>query len=138
MSVEKNKALVRRFLEEFASQGDLSKTDELLAPNFTLYHPAMPGPVDIEGAKQALTMFRTAFPNFKIVVEDLIGEGEKVVARFKMSATHQGDFMGIAPTGKQVSMAGIGFYRLEGGKIVEDRVVEDMLGLMQQLGVVPM
>jgi steroid delta-isomerase-like uncharacterized protein len=137
MSVQENKILVRRFLTEIVSQGDLAKTGELLTPNFTLYHPAMPGPVDVEGFKQAITMFRTAFPDLKVVVEDLIGEGNKVTARFTMSATHRADFMGIAATGKQVSIGGIGAYRIENGKIAEDRVAEDLMGLMQQIGAIP-
>jgi len=137
MSVEENKAIELRFLEEVVNKGNLAVIDELVAANF-IDHSALPGAApDREGYKQFFAMTRTAFPDFHSTLEDMIAEGDKVVERFTVRGTHKGEFMGIAPTGKQVEVEGIAIHRLAGGKIVEDWFSMDMLGMMQQLGVVP-
>jgi predicted ester cyclase len=89
-----------------------------------------------EAAKQEAADFRRGFPDVISTIEDLIAEGDKVVARWRSRATHQGDYMGIAPTGNRVEFTGISFYRIEGGKIVQSWNSEDRLGLMRQIGAV--
>jgi steroid delta-isomerase-like uncharacterized protein len=120
----------------------LSKTnnavfDELLDPTINL-HGAPPGlPAGMEGFKLLAGMFRTAFPDYKDTVEDLIAEGDKVVARWSFRGTHQGDFQGVPPTGKEAAITGISVFRLINGKITDDWTIFDLLGLMQQLGAIP-
>ena len=137
MSTEDNKAVVRRFYEEVMNQRKRAVLDEVFDPNL-VDHFAPPGtPGGLEGARQTLGMFLSAFPDLHFTVEDLIAEGDKVVARATMSGTQQGAFMGIPPTGKRVTMTGIDINRFVGGKSVEHWVEMDTLGLMQQLGVIP-
>ena len=131
MSTE-NKAAVRRFFEE-----GLIALDELLDPAFVL-HDAPPGlPPGIEGCKVIDVMFRTAFPDYKHTIHDLIADGDKVVARWTFHGTHQGDFQGLPPTGKKVTLPGISVFRLENGKIMDDWTISDTYSMMQQLGVIP-
>ena len=137
MSIEENKAVVRRFFEELLSTDDLAVADELLSPGFRFYFAGSPDPMDLESYKEFLVARRAAFPDRRFVVEDMIAEGDKVSARFTMRGTHKGEFRGIAPTGKEVTMTGIDIIRLTEGKMVEDRVEVDQLGMMRQLGVVP-
>ena len=137
MSTEENKAIMRRVWEEIFNKGDLSVADEIIAPNY-VYH----GPIGMEfkgpeGFKQLITMFRTAFPDMRVTVEDMVAEGDKVVSRITGRGTHKGEFMGIAATGKQVTYTGILIVRFAGGKEVEVWGCSDLLGMMQQLGVVP-
>jgi len=136
MSTEENKALIRRFHEEVWSQGNLTVVDELCAPNFIYHTPT--GPIHgLEGFKQFVTMYRTAFPDLHIPIDDMIAEADKVVTRWTARGTHKGDLMGIPPTGKQVTITGILIGRFEGGKFVEGWIDFDALGMLQQLGVIP-
>ena len=136
MSAEENKAVVRRFFEELLSTDNLAMADEILSPGFRFYFAGSPDPMDLESYKEFLMARRAAFPDRRFVVEDMIAEGDKVSARFTMRGTHKGELRGIAPTGREVTMTGIDMIRLEGGKMVEDRVEVDQLGMMQQLGVI--
>jgi steroid delta-isomerase-like uncharacterized protein len=136
MSTEDNKAIVRRFIEEVIGQGNLTVVDELLAAGYTYHAPGMEVR-DPDGMKQVFMMLRTAFPDWYETTEDLIAEGNKVVFRVTGRGTHKGDFMGIPPTGKQVTMSGIDIVRIEGGKLVEHWANFDQMGMMQQLGVIP-
>ena len=137
MSTEENKALVRRFIEEVWSKGNLAVIDKLLATNFVLHDPPPGVTPDLEGYKQWVSMTRTGLPNLHSTIEDLIAEGDKVASRWTASGMHKGELMGIAPTGKQVTVTGISIDRIVGGKIAEEWGKMDMLGMMQQLGVVP-
>jgi steroid delta-isomerase-like uncharacterized protein len=135
---EEEKAVVRRFNEligEFWRTGDADVFDEVLASDF-VYHQPMTPP-DLEGFKQFLPMFRTALPDMRFAVEDLIAEGDKVVDRITFQATHQGEMMGTPPTGNTVTVTEIHISRIVQGKIVERWGQTDMLGMLQQLGVVP-
>jgi steroid delta-isomerase-like uncharacterized protein len=137
MSVEENKAIELRFFEEVVNKRNLAVIDELFATNF-VDHSAVPGiAADREGLKQYFAMVHSAFPDFHSTLEDMFAEGDKVVQRFTARGTHQGEFMGIAPTGKQVTIPGIAIHRITDGKIVENWVNMDMLSMMQQLGVIP-
>ena len=126
MSAEENKAVVRREQEELWNHtGDLDAAEKLYAAG------------QAEAAKQEAANFRQGFPDVISTIEDLIAEGDMVVARWRSRATHQGKYMGIAPTGKEVKFTGISFYRVEEGKIAESWTVEDQFGLMQQIGAIP-
>jgi predicted ester cyclase len=137
MSIEENKAVVQRFFEELLSTDNFSVADEILAPDFRFYFAGSPDPMDLQSYKEFLVMRRAAFPDRHFTVEEMVAEGDKVSARFTMRGTHEGEMRGIAPTGKAVTMTGIDIIRLREGKMVEDRVEVDQLGMMQQLGVIP-
>ncbi len=138
MSVEENKAIVSRATEELWNKNNLAVVDELYATNFVSHGSDIPGVTpDREGYKQFVTMSRTALPDFHTTIEDMIAEGDKVVQRFTARGTHKGEFMGIPPTGKQVTITGIAIDRIAGNKIVENWANMDMLSMMVQLGVVP-
>ena len=136
-ATEANKDLYRRWFEEVVTTGDLELADRLLADDYVLHFPGRPGPVDREGHKSLVIMFRTAFPDWIETVEDVIGEGDKVVVRVTGTGTHEGDFQGIPPTGAKVTATGIGIGRMADGKVAEAWAAYDALGLLQQLGAVP-
>jgi steroid delta-isomerase-like uncharacterized protein len=137
MSTEENKSIVRRFVDEVQSKGDIDAIDELCSPEF-VNHSAPPGvPSNCEGVKQVTAMFRQAFPDSYFTVEDMVAEGDKVATRKTFHGTHQGEFMGIPPTGQQVSTGLIDVVRIVDGKVVEHWSMGDNLGMMQQLGVIP-
>jgi steroid delta-isomerase-like uncharacterized protein len=137
MPTKENKDLMRRFYEEI-SKGNLTIVDELIADNVVDHSPFAPGQVPgRQGTLDVFNMIRTAFPDLRITAEDMVAEGDKVVCRGTFSGTHKGEFMGIAPTGKQISVGVIEIMRIAGGKMVEHWNVVDNLGMMQQLGVVP-
>ncbi len=137
MSTEVNKASMRRFYEEVFNKKNRAAIDEFIDPN-QVDHAAPPGtPGGLEGARQTLTMYLTAFPDLYFTVEDLIAEGDKVVARLTVRGTQQGVFMGIPPTGKHAEVTAIDINRMAGGKSVEHWLEMDTLGLLQQLGVIP-
>ena len=137
MSTQENKALNRRLVEEGFSKANMAVIDELIADD-CLDHSSPPGsPSGREGVKQFFTMFHSAFPDLKYTIEDQVAEEDRVVTRHTWYGTHKGTFLGIPPTGKQVSVAGIDITRWAGGKAVEHWGSQDTLGLMQQLGVVP-
>ncbi len=137
MSTQDIKAIVTRVSEQAVGAGDLSVMDELVAEDF-LDHSALPGtPPGREGAKAFVRVFHAGFPDLSLTNEDIIGEGDKVVHRYVLRGTHQGEFMGIPPTGNRIEVHGIDELRVSGGKIVERWGQVDQLGLMQQLGVVP-
>jgi predicted ester cyclase len=136
MATEQNKAIDRRYVEEGDNKGNLAVVDELFAPNYILHFPPNP-PLDREGLKHAMTVLRTAFPDLHSTIEDQIAEGNTVVGRRTVRGTHEGDFQGIPPTGKQVTIPAISLMHLEGGQVVEQWALLDLMGLMQQLGVAP-
>jgi steroid delta-isomerase-like uncharacterized protein len=139
MSTEENKAVVRRFYEVHnkGKEALMAALEELYAPDYVLHGTGGFGDMDLAAMKQMVPTFYTAFPDVHMAVEDLIAEGDKVVSRYTFCATHQGDFMGIPPTGKQVSFTGIEIDRIKDGKFVESWVNEDDLGMTQQLGAIP-
>jgi predicted ester cyclase len=134
MSIEENKAIVRRFFEELLSTDNFAVADEILSPDFRFYFAGSPVAMDLESYMEFLVARRAAFPERRFIVEDMIGEGDKVSARFTMRGTHKGEFRGIAPSGTELTMTGIDMIRISEGKLVEDRVEVDQLGMMQQLG----
>src|ERR1044071_5153845 len=134
MSIEENKKIVRRY-QEIYNSNDLEALSEVLSEDL-LTPKIMPGiPTGIEGAKMAHRIMLAGFPDYQTRIDDLIAEGDKVVARITMVGTHTGSFMGIPATGKHVSFTGISIARLANGKIVEHWGEEDGVSLLQQLGV---
>lgn len=137
MSTETNKAAVHRFVEEGYNGGNMSVLDELFAINFVNHDPAHPDVRDLEGLKQLFTAHRATFPDARISIESLVAEGDTVVKRFTMRGTHAGDFNGVPPTGKQITLEGIDILRFVDGRIQESWYAYDMLGVLQQLGLFP-
>lgn len=139
MSTEDNKALSRRFFQEFWDQKNLSVADELMATDHVDHTPGSPPglPPGPEGFKQFASVYFAAFPDLRLTIEDMVAEGDEVVTRWTSHATHTGNFIGIPPTGKSTSITGITINRIVEGKAVETWTNFDMLGLLQQLGVVP-
>src|SRR4028118_1132762 len=135
MSTEENKALARRVLEEMFNKGNLDLADEVFAPDYVDHDPAMPedirGP---EGFKGYVSIFRTAFPDIHLEIEDQVAEGDKVVTRWTGTGTHEGDLMGIAPTGNKVTLPGMEIVRFSGGKLAEGRGGYDSGGLVGEVG----
>ena len=136
---EENKALARRSWE-VVTEGSLDTLEdvfaEVYANNFIL-HELDEDIVGIEGLTQFVSMIRSAIPDLRITIEDDMAEGDKVVTRWIGQGTHQGELMGIAPTGNQLTFTGITIHRIEDTKIVEEWSNWDALGVMQQIGVDP-
>lgn len=138
MSTEQNKALVRQLVEEGINQGNIRLVDELLAPDFIEHEELPPGiPPGREAPKVLFTMLRSAFPDFKATIEHLIAEGDTIVLHMTWTGTQQGEFMGIPPTGKSISISVIDIIRIVEGQGAEHWGVMDSMAMMQQLGVVP-
>ena len=131
---EENKALARRSWE---APDNLDIIDEVYAPDLVWHDPGQ----EIQGtaeAKQFIAMYKSAFPDLSVTVEDEIAEGDKVVTRWTIRGTHQGEIEEFGPpTGRQVEMKSISISRIEEGKIVEEWNSYDNLGVIQQLGLVP-
>lgn len=135
--LEKNKAIVRRAWEIW-NQKNLATADELLAADYLEHVPGASPVQSLEDFKQSHPVFLTGFPDLHVTVEDLIAEGgDKVACRWIWRGTHQGDFMGIPATGVQVTMTAISIFRIADGKVAEVWTNPDLLGMQQQLGVIP-
>ena len=134
---EANKALVRRVIEESWNKRNMTLMDELFDPGY-VYHGVVEGEIiGVEAMKQFLTSLYAAFPDAQHMIQEQVAEGDKVVTRWSFTGTHQGELMGLAPTGKQVTTSGVVIDRIVEGKIVEEREEWDRLDMMQQLGAVP-
>jgi steroid delta-isomerase-like uncharacterized protein len=129
-----HKAVVRRFIGQAFNAGDLAVINELVARDYVLHvAPEVRGP---EGMQHFVAMYRTAFPDYACTVDDQIAEGDKVVTRWTARGTQRGELMGIPPTGKQVTLPGVVIDRIADGQLVETWLQADVLGMLQQLGVV--
>ena len=138
MSTEQNKAMDRRVYEEVWNGGNLAVVDELVAANYVDHDQDPNGTLEgVEGPKQSVTMYRTAFLDVHFTIEDQIAEGDLLVTRWTARGTHQGAFRGIPATGKQAVVTGISISRVADGKFIEGWTNFDALGLLQQLGAVP-
>jgi predicted ester cyclase len=136
MSTEANKALVYRLFEEGLNKNNSRVIDELVGPNYVNHNFPAPAP-GAEGFKQVIGMFQTAFPDMQVTVEDAVAEGDKVATRGYFTGRHHGAFMGIPATDMPIKVAYSDVWRIENGKLVENWVQMDLLGMMQQLGVIP-
>jgi predicted ester cyclase len=133
---EENKAIVRRFYEELDKK-NFRIYFELCTPSFVSHFPGSPGPQTREAREQTSRIFYEAFPDIQHTLDEVIAEGDKVAFRGTARGTHKKNFQGIHPTGKSISFTLMRFYRIAGGKLAEEWVNFDSLGLMQQLGVMP-
>ena len=134
MSAEENKAVVRQF---YASALDPDRAAAFLSPDF-VDHTFPPGfPRGVEGYRRLAAMFHGAFPDLRVEVEQLVAEGDRVADRVVVTGTQQGEFIGIPPTGKRITLTSTNINRLAGGKIAEHWGDPDNLGLLQQLGAIP-
>lgn len=138
MSTEQNKSIVRRWIEEGWNKHNLAVIDQVYAPDYVQHEPAPETVNSSEALKQYVGAYLTAFPDLNLSIEDLIAEGDKVVWRFKSTGHQNGPFMGLPPTGKTGNITGIVIFRLEDSRIVEGWVNIDTLGLLQQIGMIPM
>ncbi|MBN8231534.1 ester cyclase [Corallococcus macrosporus] len=137
MSIEDNKAVYRRFVEEVINQGNLDPIPDLFAPDY-VDHSLPPGaPPGLAAVRMIPSLFRGAFPDVHFTIEHLVGEGDFVTSHVTGRGTHQGVFMGVPPSGKQAVWASLGVFRVANGKIQEHWGVPDLLGLLQQIGGAP-
>lgn len=136
MAIEYNKALMRRFIEEFWNNRKLEVADELFAPHAT--SPSAPwAPPGPEGIRFVGNMVFTGFPDFHMTIDRIVAGEDRVAARYVETGTHLGPFMGIQPTGKKATWTEVGILRIENGKVVESWFETDMMTMLQQLGVIP-
>jgi steroid delta-isomerase-like uncharacterized protein len=138
LSAKENKAVVRRVIEEIFNQGNLDAADELIAPDYLQHDPAMPQEVrSPEDYKEFAAAYRAAFPDFHMEIEEQIAQGDFVATRWTRTGTHDGDLMGIAPTGNRVTQPGIDISRVSDGKVAETWEGYNPMVTMQQIGVIP-
>lgn len=135
---EQYKVAARRWMEKGFNAQNLDEFDRYFSPTLVNHELPPNMPPGREGTKMLASMFFSAYPNIQVTIEDLVAEGDKLVARWSARGTHQGELMGIPPTGKEVTITGIAIDRFEDGKSVEHWEIFDQLGMMQQLGVVPL
>ena len=135
MTTDDNKAIIRRGIEEMFSRGHVDVADEVFAADHVAHDPALPN--DLHGPaqfKEFVRMYRTAFPDLELTIDDQIAEGDRVVTRFTARGTHRGELLGIPPSGNEVVVPGISIDRLVDGKSVESWTSYDVLGMLRQLG----
>jgi predicted ester cyclase len=138
MSAETNMIASRRLLEEPFNEGRLDVIDELVASNYVEHAPVPPGVTpDRAGLRQAYQVYLTAFPDARVRVEHQIADGDYVAQRWSAEGTHQGELLGIPPTGRRVTVTGLDIDRFEGGKVIEHWGLFDQLSMLQQIGAVP-
>ncbi|MDP9342986.1 MAG: ester cyclase [Actinomycetota bacterium] len=136
MPGEDNKAMVRRLFEEGINEGDEAAVEEVLSADYVNHD--MPAPAKgIEGFQQVIGMFRSGFPDMRVTLEDVFADGDRVGTRGRFTGTHQGDFMGIPATGKPIDVKYIDLWLVRHGKLTENWVQMDMVGLMQQIEAMP-
>jgi steroid delta-isomerase-like uncharacterized protein len=132
-TLSENKAIVLRSENEVWSKGNLAVADELYSPDFVCHFVVGPEWKGVEGIKREVASHRTSFPDWSERVDDIIAEGDKVVIRFTSTGTQRGDFQGLAPTGRKVTIQEVAIFRLSHGKIVEQWGMPDVHGLLEQL-----
>ena len=133
-----NKAIVRRLYEEVWNKRKLEVINEIISPSHALQGPNFSGSsVGPEAYKRQVLLFLTGYPDLDWTIEDIIAEKDKVVACWSISGTHKGDYMGVPATNKKVSVDGMTIHHIANGKIMDSYSNWDALGMMQQLGVVP-
>ncbi|HEY7414837.1 MAG TPA: ester cyclase [Ktedonobacteraceae bacterium] len=137
MSTETNKALLRRFVEELMNQGNMAVAPELVAPDFIELDPFPGQTPGRAGLIESIERLRTAFPDLVWRIEEMVAEGEKVASLHTWSGTHQGEFLGIAPTGKRVRMSCTIFDTYQDGKLKQSHLVMNVQNLLQQLDIMP-
>jgi steroid delta-isomerase-like uncharacterized protein len=137
MSVPQFQSPIYRIFEDAFNQGNLTVVDEVLTPNYFTHNAFGRTPNGPRGLKCLIAIFRTAFPDLQFIVEDEIREGDKVAAHWTMRGTHRGVYLGNPPTGKPFKVQGIIFARIVNDQIAEDWTLIDQMGILQQLGFIP-
>lgn len=137
MAAGANKDVVRQFFRDIADNTNPAAADEILDAAYAGHFSGAPGPMDRAGALQFMGMFHAAFPGVTHTIEDLIADGETIAARLTVRGAHQHEFMGLPPTGRTFTIDSINLFRLQDGKIVEHHAVFDNLGMLQQIGAIP-
>jgi steroid delta-isomerase-like uncharacterized protein len=135
---EQNKQVVHQFFDAYNRQ-DVERMSQWVSSNtnYFFHLPGMPFPMDWNGRKQFVAAAIKAFPDIDHHILDIVAEGDKVAVRFNITGTHKGELQGIPPTGKEVSIDGMDFLTIIDGKIAEEWLNSDMMGLMQQIGAIP-
>lgn len=136
MSPQTNTQIVHRFYQA-VDGGDVNAAEALFSPEWENVDPALPPMRGLDGARALIGMFTAGFPDFTSTIDLIATEGDRVAVRATHSGTHQGPFLGLPPTGKRVTVTATGIFTLKDGKLVENRVVFDAFGLLQQLGAIP-
>jgi len=129
-----NKDLVRRFYKEVYVDWNMALVDEAVSPRFISHDWPESGPTGPQAFKDYYAAIRRAVPDARYEVDDLIAEGDRVVVRWRLLGTHEGEFQGIAPTGRAITLEGIAIYRVDDGKLMERWVVSDLHGVLEQIG----
>lgn len=133
----RNKELYRRFIQEVFNEGRLEALPSMLSKSYVLQDSPSETISGADGVKQAVNLFRTAFPDLEIMIEEMIAEGDAVCARSVLRGTHQGEFMGIAPTGRTVAMSTLSLVHILDGRLASSCVKNDMVTLFRQIGAWP-
>ena len=128
-----NAELIRRLHHELLNERDLAVVDRFFAPGFVSHNNPPGFPPGVDGVKQFFAMFRDAFPDASVRIDDLVADGDRVAIATTLTGTHEGELMGVAPTGRSVEVTGIDIVRIEDGLIAEHRGLTDIVGLMRQL-----
>jgi steroid delta-isomerase-like uncharacterized protein len=134
---EGNKALIRYWCDEGFNKNNMTIADEVYAANVFYHEPSAGEVIGLEPLKQFVVSWRTAFPDSLLTIEEQVGENDRIATRWTFTGTHQGDFRGLAPTGRPIKFTAMYFYRFDGGKVVEIHAMVNLLKLLQQLGAVP-
>ena len=137
MSVEENKELALRTFDEVRSKGNIDKIPELFAPDYVAHGAGGEDEIGYEALKQHIARGHSLFPDFQITVEDMVAEGDKIACRGIATGTHLGELMGVAPTGRKMTVSQIGILRFEKSKVVESWGIHDALSMWRQLGIIP-
>lgn len=133
---EEHKTILRRWIEVW-SEGNVDAVDEFVTDTYVRHDPNAPEVRGPEAEKQLMAMYLSALPDLRFAIEDIVAEGDKAVLRWTCHGTHKGELLGIPPTDKQVAFSGTDTFRLAEGKIDEQWVNMDALGMMRQLGAIP-
>ena len=139
MSIQENKAMVRRICDEVWNGGQLDVVDELFSPTYIGRMPGMPsgGVKGPEGFKNLVSSFRSAFSDLNLTLEDIFAEGDKIVFRWTSRGTNDGTFNNMPPTGRKIEIMGVTIFRISNHLVQEEWEGFDSMALMQQLGVIP-
>lgn len=137
MSTQDNAAIVRRFVEQVITQGDIDSAAQFVWEDVVEQVPLPGQGPGLDGLKDILRHMRSGFPDLNFAIQEQIAEGDKVMSRFEWTGTHHGEFLGVPATGRPVRVWGIVIDRLEEGRIKDTRIIMDALGLMMQLGAIP-
>lgn len=132
-----NKSVMRRIVEECINKGNFAVCDELVANDYVYHEPTVGEKHGKDGFKQLISMYRAAFPDVRMSIDEQIAEGDYVVTCWTASGTHRGELFGIKPTGQKCTVRGTLVSRFSNGKLTQDREIWDVYGMLMQLGALP-